>query len=86
MMNFRCDLTPHRLTVEKAKCENSHLDVYSLDDAGDDMEYLHFGVALCHLLQQLEEQPEYRLEVLTKRGELKFKKRRKWTFIKLFYH
>lgn len=33
------------------------------------MENLHFGVAFCHLLQQLEEQPEDRLEVLKKREE-----------------
>lgn len=44
----------------------SHLDVYSLDDTRDDMEHLHFSVALCHLLQQLEEQSEDRLEVLKK--------------------
>lgn len=44
----------------------SYLDVYSLDDTGDDMENLHFGVALCHLLQQLKEQPEYRLKVLNR--------------------
>lgn len=41
-----------------------HLYVYSLDDAGDDVEHLHLGVALRHLLQQLEEQPEDRLQVL----------------------
>lgn len=28
----------------------SHLDVDPLDDTGDDMEHLHFSVALCHLL------------------------------------
>ena len=39
---------------------SSHLDVDSLDDAGDDMQHLHLGVTLCHLLQQLEEQPEDR--------------------------
>lgn len=41
-----------------------HLDVDSLDDAGDDMEHLHFCVALRYLLQQLEEQPKYGLQVL----------------------
>lgn len=40
-----------------------YLDVYSLDNTGDDMEHLHFSVTLCHLLQQLEEQPKDRLEV-----------------------
>lgn len=28
------------------------------------MEHLHFGVTLCHLLQQLEEQTKYGLQVL----------------------
>ncbi len=49
----------------------SHLDVNSLDDTGDDMKHLHFGVALCHLLQQLEEQPEYRLKVLNREWRIK---------------
>ena len=40
------------------------------------MEHLHFGVALCHLLQQLEEQPEYRLEVLNKERRIKKLKNR----------
>lgn len=44
----------------------SYLDVNSLDDTGDDMENLHFGVTLRHLLQQLKEQPEYRLKVLNR--------------------
>lgn len=42
----------------------SHLDVDSLNDAGDDMEHLHFCIALCYLLQQLEEQAKYGLQVL----------------------
>lgn len=42
----------------------SHLDVYSLDNTGDDVEHLHFSVTLCHLLQQLKEQPKDRLEIL----------------------
>lgn len=41
-----------------------HLGVYSLDDTRDDMKHVHFGVALCHLLQQLEQQPKNRLQVL----------------------
>lgn len=43
-----------------------HLGVYSLDDTRDDMKHVHFGVALRHLLQQLEQQPENRLQVLEK--------------------
>lgn len=43
-----------------------HLHVHSLDDTRDDVKHMHFGVALSHLLQQLEEQPENRLEVLNK--------------------
>ncbi len=42
----------------------AHLDADSLDDAGNDMENLHFGVAFIDLLQQLEQQAEYRLQVL----------------------
>lgn len=32
------------------------------------MKHVHFGVALRHLLQQLEQQPENRLQVLKKTG------------------
>lgn len=53
----------------------SYLDVHSLDDTGDDMKHLHFGVALCHLLQQLEEQPEYRLKVLSRKGSIEEKEK-----------
>lgn len=42
----------------------SYLNVDSLDDTGDDMEHLHFCVALRYLLQQLEEEPKYGLQVL----------------------
>lgn len=45
-----------------------HLRVHSLDDTRDDVKHMHFGVALGHLLQQLEEQPENGLEVLKKEG------------------
>ena len=45
----------------------SHLNVYSLNNAGDDMENLHFRVTLCHLLQQLEEQPKDGLQILKQR-------------------
>ncbi len=44
--------------------DEAHLDADSLDDAGNDMENLHFGVAFIDLLQQLEQQAEYRLQVL----------------------
>lgn len=60
-----CDFFPALLL----DIPRSHLDVHPLDDAGDDVEDLHFGVALSHLLQQLEEQPKYRLEVLNKEKE-----------------
>lgn len=43
-----------------------HLDVYSLDDTGDDVEHLHFCITFRHLLQQLEEQPKDGLEVLNR--------------------
>lgn len=54
-----------------------HLDVHPLDDTGDDVEDLHFGVTLSHLLQQLEEQPEYRLQVLNKERRIRVLGRRK---------
>ncbi len=43
---------------------DAHLDADSLDDAGNNVENLHFGVAFIDLLQQLEQQAEYRLQVL----------------------
>lgn len=45
----------------------SYLNVDSLDDTGDDVEHLHFCVALRYLLQQLEEEPKYGLQVLQRR-------------------
>lgn len=51
-----------------------HLRVHSLDDTRDDVKHVHFGVALGHLLQQLEEQPENRLEVLKKGGMMVLRK------------
>lgn len=51
-----------------------HLRVHSLDDTRDDVKHMHFGVALGHLLQQLEEQPENRLEVLKKGGMMVLRK------------
>lgn len=47
----------------------THLNVYPLNNAGDDMENLHFGVTLCHLLQQLEEQPKDGLQILKRRQQ-----------------
>lgn len=49
------------------------------------MEHLHFGVALRHLLQQLEEQPEYRLEVLNKERRTQVLGKRKMKFKSLIY-
>ena len=60
--------TARETYIPHTAMSGSHLDVNSLDDTGDDVEHLHFSVALRHLLQQLEEQPEDRLQVLN-RGE-----------------
>lgn len=46
----------------------AHLGVYSLNDTRDDMKHVHFGVALRHLLQQLEQQPKNGLQVLQKQA------------------
>lgn len=42
----------------------AYLDADSFDDARNNVENLHFGVAFIDLLQQLEQQAENRLQVL----------------------
>lgn len=78
MFNVRSSKLPHICSVYWKKKKNatlltmhspglafrSYLNVDSLDDTGDYMEHLHFCVALCYLLQQLEEEPKYGLQVL----------------------
>lgn len=51
----------NRLAVRHCGKIKSYLNIDPLDDTGNDMEHLHFSVTLCHLLQQLEKQPEDRL-------------------------